>query len=59
MITVPDFAHRIGARYQRALDMVLAGEVEGVREGRRWMVYLDAAEALASKREADRAPAAA
>jgi hypothetical protein len=48
-IPLADFAFRIRSRYQRALDMVLAGEVEGTREGRSWRVFADAADAYVAR----------
>ena len=62
-ITVPEFAHRGRMSYALALGMLLRGEVEGTRDGRRWLIYADSAEAALVRRnrqaeEAATSPAA-
>ncbi|MEJ7810404.1 MAG: hypothetical protein WKG32_08325 [Gemmatimonadaceae bacterium] len=56
-ISLTDAAFRLRARYQRALDMVLRGELEGKKRAGRWYVTEASVErARAARDRADAEP---
>lgn len=49
-IRLPDAAKLMRVSYPAALRLLLIGQIEGERDGRHWMVYVDSVHAAMEKR---------